>query len=32
MFERIVPNAKGSALWKTKNTNHFVVQFQFYYF
>ena len=31
-FERIVPNAKGSALWKTKNTNHFVVQFQFYYF
>ena len=32
MFERIVPNAKGSALWKTKNTDHFVVQFQFYYF
>jgi len=31
-FERIVPNVKGAATWKQKNTNHFVVQFQFYYF
>ncbi len=31
-YERIVPNAKGAATWKVKNTNHFVVQFQFYYF
>lgn len=31
-FERIVPNAKAAATWKTKNTNHFLIQFQFYYF
>lgn len=31
-FERIVPNVVGAATWKQKNTNHFVVQFQFYYF
>jgi Phosphate-selective porin O and P len=31
-FERIVPNAKGAATWKQKNTNHFVLQVQFYYF
>ncbi len=31
-YERIVPNVKGAATWKVKNTNHFVVQFQFYYF
>jgi len=31
-FERIVPNRVGAATWKQKNTNHFVVQFQFYYF
>ena len=32
-YERIVPNVKGNAAtWKVKNTNHFLVQFQFYYF
>ena len=31
-FERIVPNVKGAATWKQKNTNHFVLQVQFLYF
>lgn len=31
-FERIVPNVRAAATWKQKNTNHFVVQMQFYYF
>lgn len=31
-FERIVPNAPGAADWKQKNTNHFVLQLQFFYF
>jgi len=31
-YERIVPNVVGAATWKTKNTNHFAVQIQFYYF
>jgi hypothetical protein len=31
-YERIVPNVKGAATWKVKNTNHFVVQMQFLYF
>ena len=31
-FERIVPNAPGAADWKLKNTNHFVLQLQFFYF
>ncbi len=31
-FERIVPNVKAATTWKQKNTNHFVLQFQFYYF
>jgi hypothetical protein len=30
--ERIVPNGVGAATWKQKNTNHFVVQLQFFYF
>ena len=31
-WEKIVPNTKTPATGLTKNTNHFVVQFQFYYF
>lgn len=31
-YERIVPNVVGAASWTTKNTNHFAVQIQFYYF
>jgi phosphate-selective porin O/P len=31
-YERIVPNAVGAATWKQKNTNHFVLQLQFFYF
>lgn len=31
-FERIVPNVVGAATWKTKNTNHIVLQAQFYYY
>jgi hypothetical protein len=31
-YERIVPNAVGASTWKTKNTNHFLVQLQFFYF
>jgi hypothetical protein len=30
-FERIVPNTQGATA-ATKNTNHVVVQLQFYYF
>ena len=30
-FERIVPNTAAAGA-KTKNTNHFVLQLQFYYF
>jgi hypothetical protein len=30
--ERIVPNRPGAATWKTKDTWHYLVQFQFYYF
>ena len=31
-WERIVPNTKTPATALTKNTNHFVIQFQVYYF
>ena len=31
-YERIVPNVVGASTWKTKNTNHFVLQVQLYYF
>lgn len=31
-YERIVPNTVGATTWKQKNTNHFLVQFQAYYF
>lgn len=31
-MERIVPNVVAATTWKQKNTNHFVVQFQFFYF
>ncbi|HEY6051080.1 MAG TPA: porin [Thermoanaerobaculia bacterium] len=31
-YERIVPRVAASAAWKQKNTNHFVVQFQIFYF
>jgi hypothetical protein len=31
-YERIVPDVVGATTWKQKNTNHFVVQFQFLYF
>jgi hypothetical protein len=31
-YERIVPKVAGSAAGKQKNTNHFVVQFQIFYF
>ena len=31
-WEKIVPNVNTPATATTKNTNHFVVQFQFYYF
>jgi Phosphate-selective porin O and P len=31
-WERIVPNVVGAATWQQKNTNHFVVQFQIFYF
>jgi len=31
-YERIVPKVAGSAAWKQKNTNHFVLQFQVFYF
>jgi hypothetical protein len=30
--ERIVPNRPGAATWQVKNTWHYLVQFQFYYF
>jgi len=31
-WEKIVPGTKTPATALTKNTNHFVVQFQVYYF
>jgi hypothetical protein len=31
-YERIVPRVAATTAWKRKNTNHFVVQFQIFYF